>query len=452
MSKPRIAVVGAGPSGCAVLKAFETAGELDNYEFVVFEKMNQLGGLWNFDWHTGINDVGETVHNSMYKYLWSNGPKENLEFPDFPMSKHFGKPLPSYPPRPVMEKYLRARYEKPEFLKRIRFQTPVRWITYENDKFTVSSTDLKTQEDAVEQFDYLFVCSGHYSNPNMIHNPGFEKFEGRLMHAHDFRDGSQFKDKIVVTIGSSYSAEDIASQCVKYGAKTAYLAARQKDPNTAWYNYDWSDKFVMKPNVVKTEGSTVFFEDGSSVVADAVICCTGYNHYYPFLEQKLRLKTADVMYPSGLYKGIFWHKNPKAMYLGAQHQWFTYTQFESQAWYARDVILGKVPLPNETDRETDMKKWKALEAEIPSELATIQFQADMIKDLNKASNYFDYDVDLAADNFREFVGNKCKPDGIMKFRDQAHVDLVTKQRSPLPTNGTWFERLDDTVETFIANC
>ena len=35
-----------------------------------------VGGLWNYSWRTGIDENAEPVHNSMYRYLWSNGPKE----------------------------------------------------------------------------------------------------------------------------------------------------------------------------------------------------------------------------------------------------------------------------------------------------------------------------------------------------------------------------------------
>ena len=40
-------------------------------------------------------------------------------------------------------------------------------------------------------------------------------FPGRIMHSHDFRDAEEFRDKNVVVLGSSYSAEDVALQCHK---------------------------------------------------------------------------------------------------------------------------------------------------------------------------------------------------------------------------------------------
>ena len=33
------------------------------------------------------------------RYLWSNGPKECLEFPYYTFEEHFGKAIPSFPPR-----------------------------------------------------------------------------------------------------------------------------------------------------------------------------------------------------------------------------------------------------------------------------------------------------------------------------------------------------------------
>lgn len=76
--KPRVAVLGAGPSGLAVLRAFHAAGS--DTDIVCFEKQADVGGLWLYDWRTGAGLDGEPVHGSMYRFLWSNGPKECLEY------------------------------------------------------------------------------------------------------------------------------------------------------------------------------------------------------------------------------------------------------------------------------------------------------------------------------------------------------------------------------------
>ena len=80
----RVAIIGAGPSGLAQLRAFESAKKAGHEipELVCFEKQDNWGGLWNYTWRTGLDEYGEPVHGSMYRYLWSNGPKECLEFAD----------------------------------------------------------------------------------------------------------------------------------------------------------------------------------------------------------------------------------------------------------------------------------------------------------------------------------------------------------------------------------
>ncbi|TIT72057.1 MAG: NAD(P)/FAD-dependent oxidoreductase, partial [Mesorhizobium sp.] len=69
MMKKRIAVIGAGPSGLAQLRAFASAAQMgaEIPEIVCFEKQKNWGGLWNYTWRTGLDEFGEPVHGSMYR-------------------------------------------------------------------------------------------------------------------------------------------------------------------------------------------------------------------------------------------------------------------------------------------------------------------------------------------------------------------------------------------------
>ena len=58
----------------------------------------------------GTDEHGEPCHAGMYKHLWSNGPKECLEFPDYTFEDHFGHPIPSFPPREVLIDYLEGKF------------------------------------------------------------------------------------------------------------------------------------------------------------------------------------------------------------------------------------------------------------------------------------------------------------------------------------------------------
>ena len=162
MNKQRIAILGAGPSGLAQLRAFEAAAKAGHEvpEIVCYEKQGDLGGMWNYTWRTGLDAHGEPVHGSMYRYLWSNGPKECLEFADYSFEEHFGKPIASYPPRAVLRDYIMGRIQKSDLRRCIRFNTAVQWVSYDEatEKFSVTVRDVKADLLSTEEFDYVVVA------------------------------------------------------------------------------------------------------------------------------------------------------------------------------------------------------------------------------------------------------------------------------------------------------
>lgn len=79
--------------------------------------------MWNDTWRTGLDERGEAVHGSMYRYLWSNGPKEGLEFADYSFEEYFGRPIASYPPRAVLFDYIEGRVKKAGARGLIRFNS-----------------------------------------------------------------------------------------------------------------------------------------------------------------------------------------------------------------------------------------------------------------------------------------------------------------------------------------
>lgn len=299
MENKRVCVIGAGPSGTAVLRAFQSAASKGTKipEIVCYEKQADLGGLWNYTYRTGIDDIGEPVHCSMYRYLWSNGPKEALEFADYTFEKHFGKAIPSYPPRAVLADYIKGRIEEAGVRHWIKFRNPVRWVDRDETtkKFKVTAYNSSENKQTTEEFDYVICCSGHFSTPNVPHFDGMETYTGQVMHAHDFRDAAHYAGKNVMVVGSSYSAEDIGSQLWKYGAKTITACYRTKP-----MSFHFPENWEIKPLLTKVQGKTCTFKDGSSKEIDVIVLCTGYLHHFPFLSEALRLKTENRMWPKNL--------------------------------------------------------------------------------------------------------------------------------------------------------
>ncbi len=446
MKNKRVAIIGAGPSGLAQLRAFEALEKngVQVPEIVCFEKQENWGGMWNYSWRTGVGRYGEPVHGSMYKYLWSNGPKECLEFSDYSFDEHFKKPISSYPPRPVLFDYIEGRIKKSNAKKYIRFNTTARWVDYNNanQKFTLVLDNLKENRTYREEFDYLVVASGHFSTPNMPYFKGIEDFPGGVMHAHDFRGADQFKNQNLLLIGSSYSAEDIGVQCYKHGAKSVTLSYRSNP-----IGVEWPDGIKEVPLLTHFEGDIAHFADGTSEKFDAVVMCTGYQHKFPFLPDELRLKTKNNLYPDQVYKGIFFNELPQLIYLGMQDQYYTFNMFDAQAWVARDFMMEELVLPEKDQRRKDMDDWLKRLNNLDGCYDAVDFQSDYIKDLLSLSDYPDFNVDKVAEMFKEWLGDK--EENILTYRDKTFTSVVTGTKAE-EHHTEWMEELDDSKERYLA--
>lgn len=444
-SNKRVGIVGAGPSGLAQLRAFEALEKsgVEIPEIVCFEKQERWGGMWNYTWRTGVGKYGEPIHGSMYKYLWSNGPKECLEFSDYSFDEHFGKPISSYPPRPVLFDYIQGRIKKSNAKNYIRFNTTVRWVEYleKENQFKVILDDLKEDRTYEEIFDYLVVASGHFSTPNMPYFKGIENFPGAVMHAHDFRGADQFIGQDLLLIGSSYSAEDIGVQCYKHGAKSITLSYRSNP-----IGIEWPEGIEELPLVTHFEEDTAFFKDGTSKKYDAVIMCTGYQHKFPFLPGKYRLKTKNNLYPNDIYKGIFYNDLPNLIYLGMQDQYYTFNMFDAQAWVARDYMMGSLELPSKNERTEDINFWLDKYAQVETANQEVDFQTDYIRDLLKLSDYPDFNTDKVAKMFKEWLQDK--EENILTYRDKVFTSVVTGTKAE-EHHTEWMDEMNDSKERYL---
>ena len=100
-----------------------------------------------------------------------------------------------------------GRWKKHDLKKHIHFNTVVRNCTYNefHDDFTVVVENLEDKKVMpAERFDYLMVAGGHYSVPFVPLYPGVDRFPGRVMHSHDFRDACEFADKRLVIVSTKF--------------------------------------------------------------------------------------------------------------------------------------------------------------------------------------------------------------------------------------------------------
>ena len=430
----------------AQLRAFESAQKKGHEipEIVCYEKQDDWGGQWNFTWRTGTDKYGEPVHTSMYRNLWSNGPKEGLEFAEYTFDEHFGRPVSSYPPREALWDYIDGRASKSDVKKYVKFAHAVRWVDFDEDAktFTVHVENLRTGETESNEFDNVIVASGHFTFPNVPHFEGIDTFPGQIVHAHEFRGAESLADKDVLLIGASYSAEDIGTQAYKMGARTVTFSYR-----SAPMGYEWPEGMEEQPLVEKFDGSTAHFVNGLQRKFDAVILCTGYQHHYPFLPSNLALKSPNNVYPANLYRGVVWEGNNQLFYLGAQDQWFTFNMFDAQAWYVRDLILGERELPSREEQRKSIDAWLERFHTLETAEEEVDFQADYIRDLIEQTDYPMFDLDTVAEIFKRW--KKTKKDDILNYRDVTYTSVMTGTEAA-QHHTPWMLEIDDSLERYLA--
>ena len=313
--------------------------------------------------------------------------------------------------------------------------------SYDGKNFEVSYRDKKNDAISKDLFDYVIVSTGHFSVPFIPEYPGMKSFPGRIMHSHDFRDAEEFRDKNVVVLGSSYSAEDVALQCHKYGAKSVTIGYRHNP-----MGFKWPKGMKEVYHLDRLEGNKAIFKDGHEQEADAVILCTGYLHNFPFISEDLKLKTTNRLYPPKLYKGVVWQNNHKLMYLGMQDQFHTFNMFDCQAWFARDVIMGKIKIPEDSDIDKDINKWVSMEEKLENPEQMIDFQTEYTKELHSLSDYPKIDFELIRKHFKEWEHHKVE--NIMTYRNKSFSSPVTGSLGPLH-HTPWETAMDDSLKAFL---
>ena len=444
----RVAVIGAGPSGLAQLHAFQSAAQkgAEIPEIVCYEKQDNWGGMWNYTWRTGLDEYGEPIHTSMYGNLLTNLPKESMEYPDYSFQEHFGKSFASFLLRSVIFDYMEGRAKKSDVRKWIRFRTPVRRVIYDEDKdmFSLTAHDLVNDVEYTEEFDFVVVATGHFSTPNAPYFSGIETFSGRRLHSHDLRNALEFKDKDVLIIGSSFSAEDIILQCWKYGCKSVTISHVGTPP----LGHKWPDNIKEVPLLQKVSNNTCTFEDGSTTDVDAIILCTGYLHHFPFMADDLKLHSTNRFAVDNLYKSVVFVNNPKVYYLGMQNA-LNFIVLDAEAWYVRDIIMGRIHVPDRDARQADVKERMAREeAEIKSVPDLIRHHVDYTVELLADTDCPRFNTEMWEAAFNQWHENRRE--NIFTFRDNCFKSPVTGTMSRLH-HTPWKDAFDDSLECYLRD-
>ncbi|KAK4353987.1 hypothetical protein RND71_026181 [Anisodus tanguticus] len=349
----KVAVIGAGVAGLVTARELQREG----HQVIVFEKSNQLGGLWVYNPRIETDPLGldpnrEIICSSLYKSLRTNLPRQLMSFSDYPFKGTKNGKMLNFPGHEEVLKFLNEFAKDFGITELIRFNTEVVRVAQVENRWVVES---KTDElSSGEVFDSVVICNGHYTIPRVANIPGINNWPGKQIHSHNYRVPEPFNDQIVVVIGDGPSGLDI-SQDIATVAKQVHLSTRSSEIEVSKLD-NYANLWNHSKIDYVDESGEVTFMDGSSIHADIILHCTGYKYDFPFLETNGIVNADEDRTVRPLYKHVFPPKlSPWLSFVGIPYQVIVFLMLELQAKWIAKVLSGKVHLPSEEEMLADVE-------------------------------------------------------------------------------------------------
>jgi len=199
-------VIGAGPSGLAALRHLLAAGLAAE----CLEREGALGGNWRYGSATSRVFASTRLISS----------KRLTEFADFPMPRHY----PAYPDHHQCLEYLESYAEHFELAPHIRTGISVERI---EPAGPAGAGWVVLAGGQPRRYAGVVIASGHNHLPRWPDIPG--EFSGDLLHSAAYKspaEPSALAGKRVLVIGAGNSGCDIAVECSKHAAVTVHSTRR----------------------------------------------------------------------------------------------------------------------------------------------------------------------------------------------------------------------------------
>ncbi len=201
-SSPRIAVIGAGPSGLAVGHELLARGFDD---FTIFEKAEKPGGTWHNESYPGLAcDVWA------HSYTFSYRPN-----PDWSAS---------YVEQPEIEAYLQRCATEFGLDPHLRCSTEVTHAHYKGD----GTWDVRIGSGETLEFDLVINAMGNQHTALYPEVKGMDTFAGESWHSTTWRHDVDLTGKHIAIVGSAAAAVQIVPEVTKQAGRVTVL---QRTPN-----------------------------------------------------------------------------------------------------------------------------------------------------------------------------------------------------------------------------
>jgi cation diffusion facilitator CzcD-associated flavoprotein CzcO len=375
-------IVGAGSSGLTAAKNLKQHG----IAFDVIERNDDVGGNWYF----------ASQHSAVCKSTHLISSKPLTEFTDYPMPAAY----PEYPNHWQVHTYFQDYARHFGLYEHIQFNTSIEKIERDADGLW----DVTLSNGETRRYGGLIIANGHNWSPKWPDYPG--QFDGIALHSCQYKTPDVLRDQRVLVIGAGNSGCDIAVESAQNAART-FLSTRRgyyynpkfifgkpsdqvnerflklRTPlwlmrasyglmlkltiglpqdyglpkpdhrffethpvvNQTLMYYAGQGDIKHKPDVAEFRGKTVVFKDGSEEEIDVLICATGFNIVFPFID-KTHLNWIDNR--PQLYLNVFHPSYDNLFVIGL-------IQPDSGAWGLADYQAQAVARFIDADR----KKGKA---------------------------------------------------------------------------------------------
>jgi cation diffusion facilitator CzcD-associated flavoprotein CzcO len=183
----RVAVIGAGIAGLVTAKVLRE----DGFDVTVFEKESGYGGVW--------------LQSRTYPGLRANNSRDTYAFSDHP----YPKTADRFPTAPQIRDYLASYVARFTLESSLRRSTEVARVARAGAGFELEVVSSGSSE--VLTFDYVVVCAGTFSEPQVPEVEGADRFGGKLLHSSEAIDPGLSIGQRVVVVGAGKSALDCAA-------------------------------------------------------------------------------------------------------------------------------------------------------------------------------------------------------------------------------------------------
>ena len=181
MSNPSIAIIGSGFGGLGAAIELKKAGY---HDIVIFEKADEVGGVWRENTYPG---AACDVPSPFYSYSYEPNPRWPRRFSQ----------------QPAILEYLKGVADKYDVRRHIRFGTEVTAADFDESTGTWS---VSLSSGDIVEVDVMVSAVGQLSRPAWPSIKGRDTFKGASFHSAEWDHSVSLEGKRVAVIGTGASA------------------------------------------------------------------------------------------------------------------------------------------------------------------------------------------------------------------------------------------------------